>query len=129
MEHSVVAPPRLLPHHMEHGVATPLILSTLPMAVKGWFLILDLTRVPVQCVHCPMAPMVPFSMPKNMDYGGLLAYIKSKLIYLWPGVCYYLQSAQFKWWVAVWSFMKLENTHMVVEFIFKGIEPPCMVLG
>ena len=34
-----------------------------------------------------------------------------------------------QWWVTIWSFMKLENTHAVVEFIFKGIEPPYMILG
>ena len=64
-----------------------------------------------------------------MDYGGLPIHIKSKLVYLRPGLRRFLQIAQSKWWVIIWSSMKSENTQAVVEFIFKGLEPPCLVLG
>jgi hypothetical protein len=129
MEHSIVAPPSLFPHRMEHDVATPLILSTLPMAVKHRFLILNFNMVLVYYAHCPRAPIVPLYMHKNMDYGEFPTYIKSKLVYLWHGLCYYLQIAQSKWWVVVWSSMKLENAHTVIHFIFKRIKSLCMVLG
>ena len=55
--------------------------------------------------------------------------IKIKLVYLWPWLRRFLQVALSKWWVIVWSSMKSENTQEIVEFIFKGLQPPCLVLG
>jgi len=72
---------------------------------------------------------VPFSTPERMDYDGLPTYIKSKLVYLRPGLRRFLERALALWWIVIWSSMKWETTHAVVEFLFKGIEFPCMVLG
>lgn len=55
---------------------------------------------------------------------------QDKLVYLQPRLCLFsLKIVQSKWWVIVWSSMKSENTQANVQFIFIGIEPPCMVLG
>jgi hypothetical protein len=99
------------------------------LPVKKRFLVLDLNGVLVQSVHCPGAPTVAFSKPEMMDYGGLPIYIKSKLVYLRPWLRKFLQFVQSKWWVVIWSSMKLENTNAIVEFLFKGLHPPCLVLG
>jgi hypothetical protein len=114
---------------MEHSVATPPILPTPTTIIKRQSMNQDLNGILVQCVHYPIPPMVPFSLPKNMDYHRLPTYIKSKFVYLQPGLHRFLQSEQSKWCITTRSSMKLENTHAIVEFIFKGIKPPCMVLG
>ena len=80
-------------------------------------------------MHCPKVPTVPFCKPEDGNYDGPPAYIKSKLVYLRPWLRGFLQVALSKWWVIVWSSMKFENTQMVLEFIFKGFQPPCLVLG
>jgi hypothetical protein len=56
---------------------------------------------------------------------GPPSYIKSKLVHLRPWLWRFLQIARTKWWVVVWSSMKVENTNAVVVFIF---ESPCLVL-
>lgn len=63
-----------------------------------------------------------------MDYGKFPVYIKSNLIYMLPYLCHFLQIVQFKWWVLVWSFMRLDTTHAILEFIFKGLESLCLVV-
>ena len=110
-------------------MVAPPILPNPPSPSKRRFLVLDLNGVLVQSVHCPKAPTVPFSKPESMDYGGLPVYIKSKLVYLRPWLRRFLEIAQTRWWVVIWSSMKLENTQAIVEFIFKGLEPPCLILG
>lgn len=86
---------------MEHNMATPPILPTPITMVKYRFLVLDLNRVLVQCEDCPKALIVPFSIPKNMDYGRLQMYFMSKFIYLQFGLCHILQRAQSKWWITM----------------------------
>ena len=92
---------------MYHGATAPLIFPTPTMAVRQQFLILDLNGILVQCVHCSRALTVPFSMPENMDYGGLPMYIKKSLSTLsLDFVDFFLQVVQSKWWVTVRSSMK-----------------------
>jgi hypothetical protein len=100
-----------------------------PLQPKTRFLVLDLNGVLVQCVHCPRVPTVPYCKPEDAKYDGPPTYIKSKLVHLRPGLRRFLQTIQRKWWVVVWSSMTADNTNAVVEFIFKGIEPPCLVLA
>jgi hypothetical protein len=69
-------------------------------------------------------PTVPFCKPEDAKYDGPPTYIKSKLVHLRPWLHRFLQTIQRKWWVVMWSSMTAENTNAVVEFIFKGIEPP-----
>ena len=107
----------------------PPILPSPSPPPKTRFLVLDLNGVLVQCVHCPKVPTVPFCKPEDGNYDGPPAYIKSKLVYLRPWLRRFLQVALSKWWVIVWSSMKSENTQAIVEFIFKGLQPPCLVLG
>jgi hypothetical protein len=104
----------------------PPILPAPPLPPKTRFLVLDLNGVLVQCVHCPR---VPFCKPKDAKYDGPPTYIKSELVHLRLWLRRFLQIAHKKWWVVVWSSMTAENTNAVVEFIFKGIEPPCLVLA
>jgi hypothetical protein len=96
---------------------------------KTRFLVLDLNGVLVQCVHCPRVPTVPYCKPQEARYDGPPTLIKSKLVHLRPWLRHFLQIVTKKWWVVVWSSMTAENTNAVVEFIFKGMEPPCMVLA
>ena len=100
-----------------------------PPLPKKRFLVLDLNGVLVQCVHCPRVPTVPFCKPEDANYNGPPTFIKSKLVHLRPWLRTFLEIVQQRWWVVVWSSMKAENTNAVVEFIFKGLEPPCMVLA
>jgi len=72
---------------------------------------------------------VPWCKPEEEIYHGPPAYIKSKLVHLRPYLRQFLKIIQKQWWVVVWSSMKAENTNAVVEFIFKGLEHPCMVLA
>ena len=50
-------------------------------------------------------------------------------MYLRPWLWRFMHVTLKKWWVIVWSSMKFENTLAIVEFIFKGLEPPYLVLG
>jgi hypothetical protein len=77
-------------------------------------------------VHCPKVPTVPFRKPEDVKYDGPPTYIKSKLVHLWPWLCRFLQTIPKIWWVVVWSSMTADNTNVVVEFIFKGIELPLL---
>lgn len=73
--------------------------------------------------------MVPFCKLEDANYVGSPMYIKNKLVQLRTWLQHFLQIAQSKWWGVVWSSMKYENTNAVMKFIFKGIEPPCLVLA
>ena len=89
----------------------------------------DLNGVLVQCVHCPGVPTVPYCKPQDENYDGPPTFIKSKLVHLRPWLRDFLQIIQKRWWVVVWSSMKADTTNAVVEFIFKGIERPVLVLA
>lgn len=128
-EFSVAAPRRSSPGSEGCSAMAPPILPAPSMALKTKFLVLDLNGVLVQCVHCPRVPTVPFCKPEDAKYDGPPAYIKSKLVHLRPWLRRFLQMVQRRWWVVVWSSMTPDNTNAVVEFIFKGIEPPCLVLA
>lgn len=109
-------------------VASP-ILPAPPLPPKTRFLMLDLNGVFVQCMHCSRVPTMHFCKPKDANYDGFPTYIKSIFVHLWLWLWRFLQIAQSKWWVIVWSFMKFENTQEIVEFIFKGLETPWLVIG
>ena len=96
---------------------------------KTRFLVLDLNGVLVQCVHSPKEPTVPHCRPSEEIYHGPPVYIKSKLVHLRPYLRQFLEVVQRRWWVIVWSSMTAENTNAIVEFIFKGLDHPCLVLA
>lgn len=72
---------------------------------------------------------MPHCKPEEEIYHGPPTYIKSKLVHLRPFLRQFLEITQKRWWVIIWSSMKAENTNAVVEFIFKGLEHPCLVLA
>ena len=125
----VAAPRRSSPRSEEGSAMAPPLSPAPPLRPKTCFLVLDLNGVLVQCVHCLRVPTVPFCKLKDAKYDGPPTYIKSKLVYLRPWLRRFLQFVQRKWWLVVWSSMTPDNTNAVVEFIFKGIEPPCLVLA
>ena len=82
--------------------------------VKRQFLVLDLNGVLVQCLKARRSPSLH---PRTWTMAGFQHTAVS------------IKFAQSKLWVTIWSFMKSTHTQVVVELIFKGIKPPCMVLG
>ena len=93
-------------------------------------------RLPSMKVHLKLIIALPKQRYNYLSHTKQLClhigpptYIKSKLVYLRPRLRHFLHVALKKWLVIVWSSMKFENTQAVVEFIFKGLEPPCLVLG
>lgn len=63
-------------------MANPSIIFHPTTVVKRQFVIMDLNGILVHCVHVSGPQTLPLSSPKNMDYGGLPTYIKSKLVYV-----------------------------------------------
>jgi hypothetical protein len=106
----------------DNMVPPPPILPAPPLPPKTQFMVLDLNGVLVQCVHCPRVPKVPFCKPEDANYNVPPAYLK-------PWLRRFLQVALSKWWMIVLSSMKSKNTHAIMEFIFKGLQLPCLVLG
>jgi hypothetical protein len=74
-------------------------------------------------------PHGPFLQARGHKLQCPPIHIKIKLVYLWPWLWRFLEVALRKWWVIVWSSMRSDTTQAVVEFIFKGVQPPCLVLG
>ena len=63
-----------------------------------------------------------------MDYDGE-TLINHKVLRVRPGLRRFLREVQDLAHVIVRSSMVLENTEPIVAFLFRGLSPPCLILG
>ena len=65
-----------------------------------------------------------------MDYDGQLdTLINRKAVRPHPGVRDFLREVLDLFHVIVWSSMIMANTEAIVDFLFRGLPRPCLVLG
>jgi hypothetical protein len=80
--------------------------------------------------HPQGPPPRPFNHPKEMNYDGELdTLINRKAVHARPGLCDFLREVLDLFHVIVWSSMIMDNTEAIVDFLFRGLPRPCLVLG
>jgi len=80
--------------------------------------------------HIPKVPPRPFHHPDEMAYDGELdTLINRKAVRARPGVRDFLREMLGLFYVVVWSSMIMDNTESIVDFLFRELPRPCLVLG
>ena len=94
------------------------------------FIVFDLNGVLCHTKHIPKVPTCPFRHPDERDYDGKLdTLINCKVVHARPGLWDFLRKVLNFAYVVVWSFMVMENTEPIINFLFRDLPRPCLVFG
>ena len=90
----------------------------------------NVNRVLCHIEHIPKVPTRPFRHPDERDYDGELdTLINRKAVRARPGLRDFLREVLDLAHVIVWSSMVMENTKPIVDFHFRNLPSPCLILS
>ena len=90
----------------------------------------DLNGMLYHTQHIFKVPTRPFCHPNERDYDSELdTLINRKAVRARPGLRDFLREVLDLAHVIVWSFMVMENMQPIVDYLFRDLPSPCLVLG